>query len=425
MCPRRGESWTFPLVLVLVLLAAFITGALVERVGLLPGSPNWAPAHVGPTFHPFWEAWNLAEEHYVDKKALDPEKMTHGAIEGMLDALGDVGHTGFVSSENLQALRQSLEGKFEGIGARMTVRKNQPTVAETFPGSPARKAGLKPGDILLEVDAKPVAGLPIDKVAALVRGPAGTPVHLRAARGEGNTKVLEFSITRAKVDIPVVAWTLLPGTKVAHVAVREFATNADSQLRAAVAAARAQGATGLIVDIRGNPGGLKEQAVNVTSEFLKDGTVFIEQDAKGKRTSVPVQPGGVATDLPLVVLIDQGSASSSEIFAGAIQDHHRGKLVGTKTFGTGTVLQPFPLSDGSAVMLAVAQWFTPDGRQIWHKGIEPDVEVKMPETAALLMPDEVAELTAEQFARADDVQLRRALDVLRGNDPGKAKAKGE
>jgi carboxyl-terminal processing protease len=168
----------------------------------------------------------------------------------------------------------------------------------------------------------------------------------------------------------------------------------------------------LLVDVRGNPGGLKDQAVAVSSEFLKDGVVFIEQDMHGARTAVPVQPGGTATDIPVVVLIDEGTASSAEIFAGALQDHGRAKLVGMQTFGTGTVLQPFELKDGSAVLLAVAQWLTPKGREIWHKGIQPDVEVPLAEDAALLLPEMEAALDAASLARSEDKQLLQALKVL-------------
>jgi carboxyl-terminal processing protease len=405
---RRPDSRLLPLVAILLTVSAFGSGVLLERTGWMPGSH----ADVGEVFDPFWEAWDLVEEHFVDQSAVQPQKMTHGAIEGMLASLGDTGHTGFLSPAERELLDQSMEGKFDGIGARMTIRKNEPTVAETFANSPARAAGLKPGDILLEVDAKPVAGLPVDKVAALVRGPAGTEVHLRASR-EGEADVLDFHIQRAKVDIPVVVGSVLPGTKVGYIALREFGGNADAQLKTTLVQVRGQGAQALIFDIRGNPGGLKDQAVAVTSEFLAEGNVFIEQDAKGQRTSISVRSGGSATELPLVVLIDEGSASSSEIFAGALQDHGRAKLVGTKTYGTGTVLQPFDLSDGSAIMLAVSQWFTPKGRQIWHQGIVPDVEAKLAKTTDLLPPEEIAELTVNALAATHDTQLLKALEILR------------
>jgi carboxyl-terminal processing protease len=338
--------------------------------------------------------------------------MTQGAIEGMIASLGDFGHTTYLTAEQLRQLETGLKGKLEGIGARMTIRQRQPTVVQTMPGSPARKAGLRAGDILLEVNGKSVSGLPLEQVASQVRGPAGTTVRLHLMRGPKG-KILDLRITRAKVEVPAVTWHLLPGVPIAHVAIQEFGSQADSQLRTALREARAQGAKGLILDVRGNPGGLKDQAVWVTSEFLKQGTVFIRRDARGHEQPVAVRAGGQATDIPLCVLIDEGTASSAEILAGALQDYQRGKVIGTKTFGTGTVLQPFPLSDGSAVLLAVAEWLTPKGRQIWHKGITPDIEVKLPKEAAILLPETESDLSAAGLARTEDKQLLKGLEVLR------------
>jgi carboxyl-terminal processing protease len=401
-----------PLLLVLLLvIPAFLGGAVVERLGWLPGSRAYVPAHLGDTFDPFWEAWGYVERYYVDRDAVNPEHMTHGAIEGMLASLGDVGHTAFLTREEVRQLENSLEGNLEGIGARMTIRKKQPTIMQTMPGSPARQGGLKAGDVLLEVDGKPVTDMSLRRITELVRGPAGTKVTLKILR-EGEGKVRTFAITRAKIDVPAVMWRMLPWVPAAHVVIVEFGKHADDQLKDALKAARKRGARGLLVDVRGDPGGLKDQAVKVTSEFLKGGVVFIEKNAKGDEDRIKVLPDGVATDLPLVVLTDEGTASSAEIFAGAIKDHKRGKLVGTRTFGTGTVLRRFDLSDGSAVLLAVAEWLTPNGEKIWHKGIDPDVKVTMPQRASILLPDDEKELTAEALAKSDDAQLRRALEVL-------------
>jgi carboxyl-terminal processing protease len=398
------------LCLVLALLVGFSAGVHLERFGLVPGSPAYVPAHLGKTFEPFWEAWELVEQHYVDRQAIQPRRMTEGAIDGMLASLGDAGHTTYLAPDEVKQMAQSLEGKLEGIGARLTVRQRRPTILQTIPGSPARESGLRPGDVLLEVDGKPVSNLPLDQIARMVQGRAGTVVQLRIAR-EGET-VRDFKIRRAHIDVPAIAWAMLPGTKIAHVALREFGNKADAELRAALGEIRERGAAGLILDVRGNPGGLKDQAVAVTSEFLRGGNVFIEQDAQGRKKAVAVKPGGTALTIPLCVLIDGGSASSAEIFAGAIQDHGRGKLVGTRTFGTGTVLEPFELSDGSAVLLAVAQWFTPQGRKIWHEGIAPDVEVDLPEGATILAPESEADLTPAALAKSEDTQLLKALEVL-------------
>jgi len=409
---HRSGTWGRPLRLYLALLAAFALGILADRSGWMPGSGRRPPPGLGHTFDPFWETWNLVDARYVDRAAVDPKRMTEGAIEGMLDSLGDVGHTAYLTPDELHELETSLNGQFEGIGARMTVRNGHPTVVDTIPGAPARAAGLRPGDVLLEVDGKSVASLPLDRVVQMVRGRPGTVVRLKVTR-EGEPHPLDLEIQRAAVDLPDVTWHLLPGVPVAHVALRSFGKQADEQLRSALEKARALGARGLILDVRGNPGGEKDQAVAVSSEFLKEGNVFLEQDSRGRRTPVPVRPGGVATDVPLVLLIDEGTASSAEIFAGALQDHHRAKLVGTKTFGTGTVLEPFELSNGGAVLLAVAEWLTPDGRQIWHQGITPDVAVALPEGVTPLLPETEDKLDAEGLAHTQDKQLSKALELLK------------
>lgn len=399
--PRRN-----PFLIVLAVVVAFAAGVYVDRTGILPGGP---PRGLGPTFG---QAWRLVKTHYVDQEAVNDQRLTEGAIAGMLASLGDVGHTGYMTREQWQTMESNLSGAFEGIGATISVRGGRPTIVSTLPNSPARKAGLKPGDVLVAVDGKPVRGLTLQQIVTFVRGPVGTRVKLRLRR-EGVAKPVELEVTRAKLDIPYVTWQRLPGSAIAHVYLREFGQGADKQLRDAIEAARKEGVKGLIFDVRGNPGGLKDQAVAVTGEFLPAGsTIFIQRNAKGKETKITVKEEGIAPKMPLCVLIDGGSASSSEIFAGAIKDHKRGTLVGTKTFGTGTVLKPFVLSDGSAVLLAVDEWLTPDGHQIWHKGIEPNDEVELPRGAEVLLPDTETKLTAEKFAKTTDKQLLAAFKVL-------------
>ncbi len=399
----RVPSW-------LLLVVGFALGIVATRADLIPGSWRDPPAGLGRTFDPFWEAWHLVDEHYVDREAIQPVRMTRGAIAGMLDALGDEGHTTFVSPEELQQMETGLEGKLQGIGASMTIRDRLPTVMRTLDNSPARKAGLQPGDVLMKVDGRDVTRLPLDRIVQLVRGPVGTTVHLEFLR---RGKRVDLTVARAEVTVPAVTWQMLPSKRpVAQIAIQTFGEHADDQLKAALAEARQRGARGLILDVRGDPGGLKDQAVAVTSEFLSGGNVFIQVDARANRTAVAVQAGGVATDLPVVVLIDGGTASSAEIFAGALQDHHRGKLVGTRTFGTGTVLQPFRLTDGSAIFLAVEKWLTPAGREIWHRGIDPDVEVALPHDAEVLLPGTIPDLDESKLAHSSDAPLRKALEIL-------------
>jgi carboxyl-terminal processing protease len=421
---QRLPMRQWPVTFFLYLVCAFGAGVLLERGIHLLAPYSQAPAGVEKTFEPFWETWHLVDRYFVNRAAVDPEAMTRGAIRGMLSALGDDEHTRYVTPDELKELKQVLEGHMEGIGATLSLRDGRPTIVNTMPNSPARSAGVRPGDIILEVNGKDVATLPLDQIVSKVRGQAGTEVQMRLAR-VGRSEPLDLTITRAEMKVPDVSWIMVPGVPIAHLAIRNFGEKAGGQVKAAIQAARAKGARGLIVDLRGNPGGIKDQAVAVTSEFLKSGNVYLDQNAAGNRTPVPVIPGGTAADLPLDVLIDLGTASSAEIFAGALQDHHRGKLIGTRTVGTGTVLEPFSLSDGSAVLLAVSEWLTPEGRQIWHKGITPDIPVPLPLDASILLPDQEIELTAAQFSKSSDKQLLKALEVLKqemhlgGNGPTK------
>jgi carboxyl-terminal processing protease len=250
----------------------------------------------------------------------------------------------------------------------------------------------------------------------VIRGKEGTEVVLTLLRpDEGES--LEIPVTRGEITVPAATWAMVPGTEsegtpVAMIRLSQFSANAREQLVAAIREAKAAGATALVVDIRNNPGGLMEQAIQVTSQFLTDGNVMQQEDAQGKRKAYPVRSGGQATDIPMVVLINEGSASSSEIFAGAIQDHERGLLVGETTFGTGTILEPFVLDDGSGLMLGTSQWLTADGRLIRKQGIEPDIMVELSMTADLIQPREVEGMTAADLLESEDEQLLKALELL-------------
>jgi carboxyl-terminal processing protease len=266
--------------------------------------------------------------------------------------------------------------------------------------------------VIVRVDGQDVADLPLAQIVQRVRGPAGTEVTLTVIH-RGETSLSEIKVVRAKITVPSVAWTMLSGTSVAHILLSQFAERATSDLVAAIKEARAAGATALILDLRNNPGGLLEEAIGVASQFLGEGNVVLEQDAQGRRTSYHVRQGGSALDLPLVILINEGSASASEIVAGAIQDYRRAPLVGTTTFGTGTVLSLFRLEDGSAIYLGTKQWLTPEGHEIWHRGVTPDIPVELAPTALPLLPQEAADLTPGQLYASPDAQLLRALAEVR------------
>lgn len=392
-------------------VAAFGAGVLFANSDFLkPGVVRAAdqPAE----FEMFWQVWNIVQNHFIDQETLNPTNLTYGAINGMITALGDEGHTRFLTPEEVADQQTNISGKFFGIGAHVGVENGLPVIVAPFDGSPADKAGIKAGDIILEVNGEDVTTFPLNEVVDRIRGEEGTKVTIAVFRPDANES-LEFDIIRAEINIPAALWAMAPGTKVAVIRMTQFSAILNDELIAAIKEAKAAGATQLVVDVRNNPGGLLEQAVKVTSQFLEDGNVLLQEDAQGNRDTFPVKAGGIATDIPIVVLINRGSASAAEIFAGAIQDHDRGTVVGETTFGTGTVLQPFELEGGAGLLLGTSQWLTPDGRLIRKQGIEPDVEVNIPIGADLVTPPELENLSRAELLESEDTQLLKALEILK------------
>ncbi len=399
------------LALFILTSTAFGAGIALGGSGLL-FEPQVAQAAGQPAgFEIFWQAWNLVHRHFVDQDALDTTELTYGAIRGMIIALGDEGHTAFLAPEDVERHQTDVSGVYQGIGARIGMEDGLPVIVSPFDGSPAQEAGVKAGDIIIEVDDEDVTSWSLNDIVENIRGEAGTQVELTVLRPE-ESESLEITITRGEIDSPTATWAMLPGTEVALVRLSQFSADATDELRTAIREAEAAGATAMIMDVRNNPGGLLEQAINVVSQFVKDGNALQQEDAAGKRQNYPVRRGGIATDIPMVVLINRGSASSSEIFAGAMQDHERATVVGETTFGTGTVLEPFPLNDGSALMLGTSQWLTADGRLIRKQGIEPDVTVELPIITEYLYPSLIEELTVEELLESEDAQVLKALELL-------------
>jgi carboxyl-terminal processing protease len=283
-------------------------------------------------------------------------------------------------------------------------------------GSPAQAAGLRSQDEIIAVNGQSVENVSVDSVASLIRGEAGTKVTLTILHS-GSGSPQDITITRAVVTVPAVAWHMVPGTSDAMVSITQFSDKSSQQVKTALQAALAAGAKGIVLDLREDPGGLVDEAVATASQFLASGTVYVRQTADGTQIKVPVTGGGVATQTPLVVLIDYGTASSAEIVAGALQDAGRAKVVGVRSFGTGTVLNTFMLPDGSALRLAVEEWLTPLGRHIFPDGITPDVKVDLPAGASQLTPDALGDLTAAQVTSSGDAQLLAALQQLQAATP--------
>ena len=413
---RGGRTAAIGMVAVLALVVTFTAGIGVGRLVAPDGAPGAAPNPASSTkptdFGLIREAWDTLHQQYVGRDQLDDRALIYGAIEGMTDAVGDTGHTDFMTPEEREHRNDSLSGSYVGIGVRIEPDDaGQPRIIGVFDGSPAEKAGLVPDDVIVAVDGKRTEGASIDDVAGWVRGEAGTTVELTLRRGsDGDERTV--SIVRADVPVQPVSWTMVPGTKTALFQLEQFSNGAADTLVKTLKAARADGADRIVLDMRGNPGGYVNEAVGVASQFLSSGLVYIERNAQGDRTEHPVSPGGVATDLPLVVLVDGNTASAAEIVSGALQDAGRAKVVGETTFGTGTVLGEFDLSDGSALRVGTVEWLTPKGRRIWHEGIAPDVSIVLPNDIEPLSPEDISRLAAPDVAKVHDTQLSKALEIV-------------
>ncbi len=360
------------------------------------------------------QAWQTIQDHYVDAAHLDDQAMAYAAIEGMTKAVGDEGHTTFLTAAESKAVDQSLSGTFVGIGIQVSTNDtNGPVVNTVIPNTPAEEAGLMRGDRIAAVNGTTTEGESVDQVISRIRGPEGEPVTLTIDRV--GSQPFDVEIVRRKFDLPLVEWSMIPNQTTALIRLDQFATGATKGVQDAIKAAKAEGATAIILDLRGNPGGYVNEAIGVASQFVGDGTVYRSVDASGVEKDVPVEPGGLWTTGPLVVLTDGNTASSAEIVTGAIQDAGRGTVVGEKTFGTGTVLGRFDLADGSSLRIGVERWLTRDGRPIWHEGLEPDVTVALPDNASILFPGDVQSMTASELASSSDAQLIKALAVLTGD----------
>lgn len=371
--------------------------ALTLPGGALFGTPvAGTPTDLTGTFAPFWEAWQVVHDEYVDQP-LDDQALAYGAIKGMLQSLGDA-HTGYSTPYESEVLFSDLAGELEGIGAEVAAKGDLVEIISPMPGSPAEAAGILPGDLIAGVDGEETAGQDLFTVIAKVRGPAGTKVVLTILR-ENETEPLEIEITRAKITIPSVESKTLDGN-VAYVRINSFGDNTVSELKSQLAALMAQNPTGLVLDLRGNPGGSRDAAIEVASQFIGDGLIMIQRYGDGNEINFEAKPDGLATQIPLVVLINKGSASASEIVAGAIQDHQRGQIVGVQSYGKGTVQDWRALTgDNGTVRITIARWLTPNGRTIDKVGITPEV---------------VVEMTLEDRDAGRDPQLDAALQTLTG-----------
>jgi carboxyl-terminal processing protease len=390
----------FLVVLVLV-LAAYLYGRSQSPAGVSGENKESVALFV--------EALNTIQEHYVDQGEIDPKEQTYEAIKGMIGSLGDKGHTRFLTPEETEKSREMISSKYVGIGVRLKDKDEEVVISSPIHGSPAEEAGIKSGDVLVAVDGESVKGKDFKEIGEKVKGPEGTRVDLTLLRDEEER---EFSVERAELEVSAASWSLIPGTDVAHLRLASFSENSAAKLEEAIAEARQAGAERFVLDLRDNPGGLVDQAQEIAAQFLPAGSsVFIRRDADGGEQETKVPDDNEPLDVPLVVLVNKGSSSSAEILAGALRDNDRAKVIGETTFGTGTVLNEYALSDGSSILLGIAEWLTPNGDSIRGAGIEPDIEVELEEGQEPRTPDETKDLSKEEIFE-EDAQLERVFEAL-------------
>lgn len=415
------------LIFAVVLLAGGIGYQLGFRKTTVSLSPEkravinqQAPPTATVDFSLFWDVWQRLFRYYIDRASMDPQKMVWGAISGMVNSLGDP-YTAFLPPKENKEFKEELGGAFEGIGAQLGMKENRVIVVAPLKGNPAEKAGIRAGDAIIKVNNEDTAGWTVSQAVEKIRGPRGTQVTLQIFH-EGGQKPVDITIVRDTIVVPTVeAWVKQPSEiteisgvpdfeklkstpgKVAYLRLNRFGDRTNGEWEKSVsdilAAQAANGSLkGLIFDLRNNPGGYLEGAVFIASEFLASGTVVSQVNSDGTKQDYPVVRTGRLLDIPIIVLMNKGSASASEIVSGALRDYKRAKLIGETSFGKGSVQTPQDLSGGASLHVTTGKWLLPKGDWINKVGVKPDVEVKMDPAAA-------GEATS-------DAQLAKAVELL-------------
>jgi carboxyl-terminal processing protease len=352
-------------------------------------------------FSLFWQVWDTLNTKYYDKDKIIASDMVYGAIEGMVSSLDDP-YTVFLPPSKNRVVNEDLNGSFEGVGIQIGFKGTQLAVVAPLPGSPAEKEGVKPGDFIIGItdEAKEIergtVGMSLSEAVEIIRGKAGTKVTLTILR-DGESEALVKTITRQKIDVPTIILSYIgEGGSIAYLRLLKFGSETDTEWKKTVSEILGKKeATKMILDLRNNPGGYMQGAIDIASEFLKLGSVVVsEQRGEEEKVSYKVEKMGLLQNMPVIVLINQGSASASEILAGALRDNKKIKLVGETSFGKGTIQEPDELPGGSGIHITIAKWLTPSGYWVDEKGLEPDIEIE------------------DNSETTEDEQLQKAIEVL-------------
>jgi carboxyl-terminal processing protease len=365
--PILGGGCTFINEKVVPRIAAIEPGNPTQT-SIVPSVPPSVDVKLPAEFEVLSEVWQALNNNYVDKTKLDPKKLSEGAARGMMESLDPF--SSYVDPDTHKLEMSGLEGKFEGIGAVISMKDNQLTVVSPIADSPADKAGIKPGDKILEIDSQRTSSMSLVEATFKIRGAKGTSVKLLVLH-QGDTEPVLVEIVRDEIKAQSVSLEMRDD--MAYIKITQFLKSTGDELQSVLAEAIGKGARGVVLDLRNNPGGLLNASADVASQFLAMGMVAKVVDDKGNESAVPVKKGGIGTHLPIIVLVNNGSASASEIVAGALQDYGRAKLAGSQTFGKGSVQIIHDLNDGSALHITAYKWLTPFGRPIDGVGLTPDI----------------------------------------------------
>jgi carboxyl-terminal processing protease len=406
--PGRTKSKKFVSIyfIILLILGSFVFGLFIGRSKTVQQnfltqqeliSNKYSEKSEKIDFNLFWDTWDLVEKKFVHQP-LDYQKMLYGAIAGMVASLGDP-YTAFMNPEMTRKFKEEIEGSFEGIGAEIGIKNDRLTIIAPLASSPAERAGLRAHDWILKIDGKETSTMSLVEAVSLIRGQKGTEVTLTIKRGDEEAK--DYKIVREKIDVKSVKWEKIStssGLPVAHIKLSYFGEKTADELKSAASEILSSDVKGIILDLRNNAGGYLESSIDVTSLFLEKDKLTVTQVASsGEKKEYKTRGGDTLSSFPLVILINNGSASAPEIVAGALRDNRSIPLIGEKTFGKGSVQELEYLRDGSSIRISIAKWLTPKGQDINGEGIAPDAEIK---------------LTDEDYNQDRDHQLQKALEVL-------------